>query len=299
MQIKNNDAMNTNKENIFHISFVPIFQLAECEENSRAIEIFDYIAMSGRMTEFENEGEQYLKCANINPQAKALTGFLINSVKNETKMKLYYSNKLLPRDLRACLEHFKKTATIKLEPLEMVENKSSFDSIPETFSNFNSSLLKKNEKFKRYFNFLAGQLSDHFKKTSKNNINSSRLIIIGTSYPMFTNFFAFLSCLGIKTTWFEFFELSRLSIMKSQFKLSDHSDISLRLNRISKVIKEQNENSKNKIKIVHLFPKFSHYEIEDYYFSKNIEFPFLSLEYTGGGTLSERDRIRLESFVKI
>ena len=141
---------------------------------------------------------------------------------------------------------------------------------------------------------------DKFKTVEELNPDMKYLFIIGSAPPLFKDLFDYLESWNLKIAYFEYPDI----LIKSADASSFNPDLVLNVtNRLGNMLKVsgflRKTNPKFKIGFIHTFPKFSHYEIEDHFFYKNINEKYLSLEYAGGEKLSERDKIRLESFIKI
>lgn len=292
MQIKNNS---------FHISFVPAFQLLGLRE--KCADLFDHFCSSGSLAEYETDGEQFLKCANVNPQVKAVAGFLSRAGRAGERLRIIYSPRFLSRDLRACVEIFSRSANIEFLPLDFDDRAAGGGCF--SGPSFCDKIIKEDERdfFDAHFKCLAGSIEKSGCVRQATNAEfASNVALIGSSYPLFNNIITCLDNSRVKLSYFEFFDLASLSMNESRFEQSCFFGLSARADRISRILARGRAGKGKKggpVKVIHVFPKFSHYEIEDYFFSKNIKCPFLSLEYAGGGTLGERERIRLDAFLKM
>ena len=121
-----------------------------------------------------------------------------------------------------------------------------------------------------------------------------------SSLALFKDLIEYLTSWNVRIIYFEYLDILKKSNDKIIFTPDIFLNITWRLNNILELAKKLcNKGRSLKFGIIHTFPKFSHYEMEDHFFKKNIAEKYLSLEYAGGGKLSERDKIRLESFLKI
>jgi hypothetical protein len=247
----------------------------------------------------ENKGEQFLQCANINPMVKILAGFLSseNAMPKPVKSSFnyLYSPKFASRDMLACLENF--TGESGYPFIAKIDYVSNFDEGGGLSASRDGNGLDP----ERICDFLASD----FKKNSvaaplKFNSGEKCVILIGSTPPLFKDLIEYISSWNVRIVYFEYLDILKKSNDNKHFTPDIVLNITRRLDNIFEVVKNLgNEGGKIKLGIVHTFPKFSHYEIEDHFFKKNIGEKYLSLEYAGGGKLSERDKIRLESFLKI
>ncbi len=331
--------MQVKKINNLIISFMPSFQIDElifsisankssAGKSSIAIDdfrnLYDFSIENDLCYELENLGEQFLHCANINPMVKILAGFLSllkknnnicvseikkiyknegnkeNKYKHILKIKnenincynLFYSNKFTPRDTLACIENF---------------NGLSFENTCFSFNNLDynneqkhsPSFYTSNQIYGH--NFLLNEIKKKFNMFLSNyNTRKKNIIIIGSTPPLFNDFFDYLNSWNVNVLYFEYYDILIKSIDRNIF----HSDMVLNItkrleNILGRISYYKKLNPFLKIGLIHIFPKFSHYELEDHFFNKNIYEKYLSLEYAGGGKLNERDKIRIESFIKI
>lgn len=284
----------------FIISFVPAFLVNEhIPENLFCRDLFDYLIEHDSCYQMENKGEQFLQCANINPMVKILAGFLsadkAMSKSGKSSFNYLYSPKFASRDILACLENF--TGEAGSPVIEKIDYLSNFDDGggPSVSRNGNGSDPEK----------ICDFLASVFKKKSgaisrKLNSGEKCVILIGSTPPLFKDLIEYISLWNVRVVYFEYLDILKKSNDKKIFSPDIFLNITWRLNNILELVnKLGNEGGKIKLGIIHTFPKFSHYEIEDHFFKKNIGEKYLSLEYAGGGKLSERDKIRLESFIKI
>ncbi len=149
-------------------------------------------------------------------------------------------------------------------------------------------------------NYKKNSGMDKFKTVEELNPDMKYLFIIGSAPPLFRDLFDYLGSWNLKIAYFEYPDILIKSADASSFTPELVLNVTSRLDNMLKITGFlRKANPKFKIGFIHTFPKFSHYEIEDHFFYKNITERYLSLEYAGGEKLSERDKIRLESFIKI
>ncbi len=305
--------MQVKKINNLIISFVPAYLLAEVSDEMESCrDFFDFIMQTKAYYELENSGEQFLQCANINPMVKILAGYLSTlskeSVSYKNSIKLMYSPKFTPRDMLACLENFIgfnnglhfKQINYKTEGGEKKIAANAVERArPEYMDAFErDSLTGHNYLINNYKKVLCRP--DEVQPNSAGMCNHKYIILIGSTAPLFSDLFEYLNALNVKVIYFEYIDALIKSENKNLFSPELILNITVRLDNIKKIIDSYKKNCPQiNIGVMHIFPKFSHYEIEDHFFSKNIGEKYLPLEYAGGEKLSERDKIRLEAFIKI
>lgn len=307
------------KINNIKIGFLPSFQLVEnhCLINNSS----DELIFNPEYLNYEISGEKFIGCANINPQAKIMTGYLKYCEEKNISTEVIYSSRFISRDLMAALEIFSKSNYITMKKINYEEsnatnsNNLKIKSIDE-FLNINKEMLNNN-----ILQELSPILFDKIRPLiiSDRQINQDLefkgetlffLVIIGTAPPCFADIYDFLKNKNCIIFYFEYLNLMFSSIFENKFSEKEFFDMNHRHENISSIIKLLDDfiksetfaktygsNKKGKIKILHFFPKFSHYEIEDSYFNKKITCQYLSVEYAGGAFLSLRDKIRIEAFL--
>jgi hypothetical protein len=317
--------MQVKKKNNLIISFIPAFQLSNLSGTDFLFrDLLDYLMENESYYELENAGEQFLQCANINPMVKILAGFLSSSRKSgarildEQQYALYYSSRFASRDIMACLENFtagKGSLSKSIRSINYEDGKRRGSKIKTINTSSNSSnalnpfnpienIIKKIDSISGYdfmvYNYKKNSGMNDRQTVEELNPDSKYLFIIGSAPPFFKDLFDYLGSWNLKIAYFEYPDILIKSADASLFIPDLVLNITSRLNNILKVSGFlRKANPKLKIGFIHTFPKFSHYEIEDHFFYKNINERYLSLEYAGGEKLSERDKIRLESFIKI
>lgn len=304
------------------ISFIPAFQASNLSGTDFLFrDLFDYLIENKRYYELENAGEQFLQCANINPMVKILAGFLSSCGKssaandNDREFEFFYSSRFASRDIIACLENFisaknslsGRIKCINYDYRRQQGSKSKLKLNSLTPSNRFSPLenLVKNIDSINGYDFMVSNYKknsgmDEFKTIEQLNPDMKYLFIIGSAPPLFKDLFDYLGSWNMKIAYFEYPDILIKSANASSFTSDMVLNVTRRLDNMLKISGFLRKiNPKFKIGFIHTFPKFSHYEIEDHFFYKNIDERYLSLEYAGGEKLSERDKIRLESFIKI
>ncbi|HBC75184.1 MAG: hypothetical protein A2008_13510 [Candidatus Wallbacteria bacterium GWC2_49_35] len=284
----------------FTISFIPAFLVNELNQKDFVCrDLFDYLIERDSCYQMENKGEQFLQCANINPMVKILAGFLSceNAMPKAVKSSFnyLYSPKFASRDILACLENFMDEAVSpSFRKIDYV--------LPSRAGNARHSHLKEDEidPIKGYDCLVSAYKKNSGAASAGFNSIEKCVILIGSTPPLFKDLIDYLSSWNVRIIYFEYLDILKKSNDKIIFTPDIFLNITWRLNNILELAKKLcNEGRSLKFGIIHTFPKFSHYEMEDHFFKKNIAEKYLSLEYAGGGKLSERDKIRLESFLKI
>jgi len=313
------------KKNIKKIKtgFIPVFQLLE--KHQLLSNSSDELIFISNYLNYEISGEKFIACANVNPQVKIMTGYLSECEKKYIPTEVYYSSRFISRDVLAALEIFSKSDFISLKKIEYIEKDGgeNNDIAQNEIKNYSDILSANgqilNNKTMQYlapilFNKIDGLLLSDRQFNNFNFASPEKniyvLIILGTALPGFADIYDFLKDKNCFIFYFEYLELMFSSIEKENFTEKKYFDIEYRQKKITQKIdllenfiksnyfeKTYGSNKNVKIKILHFFPKFSHYEIEDSYFNKKITGPYLSLEYAGGAYLSLRDKIRIEAFL--
>jgi len=269
--------------------------------------IYDYAVGEGMAASFEISGEKFLRCASVNAQVKLVAGLFSRFVKEKRSIGVKYCDKFVSRDIRACFENF-SAGSLSL---------TSYSYNEPRFSAAESAKAKPDEKYDPgvvydLADFLrspvAGQVYPALLKNLADNLIIKRknggagyekeILVIGTAYPMYSDLWKYLSDNRVSVKYVEFCDINMRALKKKGFLPSDFFNIGARAARINRIADGVLEAGRG-VKILHIFPKFSHYEIEDAYFSKNIKADYLSLDYAGGGALNERDKIRLETFISM
>ena len=282
------------------ISFVPAFLVNELNRKESAYrDLFDYLIESDSCYKMENKGEQFLQCANINPMVKILAGFLSAEMPSENKcdsgFNLLYSPKFASRDILACLENFMGEAG------SPAFRKVDY-ALPSRSGNASPPLLKIDQPCPvRGYDYIVSAYEKNSRAASADFRSGEKcVILIGSTPPLFKDLIEYLTSWNVRIIYFEYLDILKKSNDKNIFTPDIFLNITWRLNNILDLAKKLSNEVRNlKFGIIHNFPKFSHYEMEDHFFYKNIGEKYLPLEYAGGGKLSERDKIRLESFIKI
>lgn len=292
------------------ISFVPAFLLNEFSEKSETRrDLFDFIMQNYSHYDLENSGEQFLQCANINPMVKILAGFLSKltgkNISIENSIKLSYSPKFTPRDMLACIENFiGHDNGLNFNPIEY---KSSGARKTSDCQN-GKAAFQFADSFQLDSMTSHSYLTDKFKKVLCRTADIQQkpagkykyVILIGSTAPLFKDLFEYLNTMNVKILYFEYIDALIRSESENLFSPELILNITARLTNIKNIIGSYKNNFPQiNAGVIHTFPKFSHYEIEDHFFCKNIGEKYLPLEYAGGEKLSERDKIRLEAFIKI
>ncbi|HNY10922.1 MAG TPA: hypothetical protein PKK26_04960 [Candidatus Wallbacteria bacterium] len=269
--------------------------------------IYDYVAGIGATAAMEVAGEKFLHCANINAQVKLLAGLFSKLSKEKASTNVKYCDKFVSRDIMACFENF-RSSSLKM---------TSYSYDVARFGNGESRREKNGEKntvkviynvsdFLRspisgeVFPSLSKNLADNLAAESKKNLTGleNEILIIGTAYPLYYDIWKYFSDNQVYINYVEFCDICMRSLKKKNFLPSDFFNMGIRAARVNHIVSESSKKGR-RVKILHIFPKFSHYEIEDSFFSKNINADYLSFDYAGGGALSARDKIRLETFIKM
>lgn len=298
---------NKNKNNFFSISFTPFFLLRRNGAGKLPLNIYDYATGEGATAALEVSGEKFLRCANINAQVKLIAGLFSKFLKEKTRVSVKYCDKFISRDIMACFENF-HAGSLKI---------TSYSYNVSRFGNGEGGKTEKSEKdpagdiydVRDFLNFpvlgeiypsLLKKLKDNLIIKGKNNRAGyeKEIFVIGTAYPMYCDIWKYFNDNQVYIKYVEFCDICARSLKKGGFSPSDFFNMGVRAARINRIADESSKKGSG-VKVLHLFPKFSHYEIEDSFFSKNIRADYLSLDYTGGGALSERDRIRLETFIRM
>lgn len=292
------------------ISFIPAFQLSNLSgTNFLFRDLFDYLIENKSYYELENKGEQFLQCANINPMVKILAGFLSSYGKgavgsgNEVKTDFYYSSRFASRDIIACIENFMTGKGSLSERIRCVNYDSDRLDLTNPFNPV-ENIISKIDSVSGY-DFIVSSYKKNsgmndFQTIETLNPDFKYIFIIGSAPPLFKDFFDYLGFWNLKVVYFEYLDIIIKSSERSLFTSDLVLNVTGRLDNVLKISRFLTKaDPKLKIGFIHTFPKFSHYEIEDHFFYKNINERYLSLEYAGGEKLSERDKIRLESFIKI
>jgi len=300
MQSKNN-------KKIFSISFTPFFLLRKNGAGELPRNIYDYAAEEGAVASLEVLGEKFLRCANVNAQVKLIAGLFSKFIKEKTSISVKYCDKFISRDVRACFENFSAGS---LSITSYSYNESRFGG----GEGGKAKLTEKNGSGVTYgpADFLrspvAGEVYPSLLKNLTDNLIIKRknsragyekeVLIIGTAYPMYCDIWKYFSDNRVCVKYVEFCDINMRALKKKGFSPSVFFNMGIRAARINRIADEAAREGRG-VKVLHLFPKFSHYEIEDSFFSKNIRADYLSLDYAGGGALSERDKIRLETFIRM
>lgn len=302
--------MQDKKLKYFIISFTPIFLLNELGYRSDRFGcLFDYLSQTGRLNEMEEAGERFLRCANINPMVKILAGFLSSEANmfsaGNAGLKYIYSSRFASRDILACLEHF------NVRPEDETFIKIDYDFDPERGSDkLSGEKSEFAESGKEAISVADGDFSFggfDFLLTKYKGLHGSEpkdgekiVIISGTAPPLFGDLFDYLAGCGVRAVYCEYIDILLRSACKYEFSPEAVLNMNFRIKKINRIAAGLREKyGRQNIGIIHTFPKFSHYDIEDHFFGRNTAGKFLSLEYAGGGALGERDRLRLEAFFKI
>jgi len=292
------------KLNNFTISFIPGFQLNNL---SSCRDLFDFTLENNLNYELENEGEKFLGCANISPYVKVVAGFfrkfLLDGNKFKTNSNFFYSSRFCSRDILACIEIIKREIhndCLKEIPYNLkTGHAGSGCYIPNHVCDILSP-KNCNDIFLNLFKNTISKVIDNYQTSDHSNSKKVNIILIGSNLPPFNDLFQTLKKLGALISHVEYFHIFNESLCEKFFFADLFFNLRLRL---ANVITQAGFTAKNnpdiKTGIIHCFPKFSHHEIEDHFFTRNINIPYLSLEYGGGSKLGERELIRLESFVKI
>jgi hypothetical protein len=282
------------------IYFVPAFLVNELNRKDFAYrDLFDHLIESGSCYHMENKGEQFLQCANINPMVKILAGFLSTEMPSgntgDTGFNFLYSPKFASRDMLACLENFMgETGSPSFRKVDYF--------LPSCAGKESPAPRKKDQSYpiRGYDCVLSAYEKNSAAASACFNSGEKCVILIGSTPPLFKDLIEYISSWNVRIIYFEYLDILKKSNDKNIFTPDIFLNITWRLNNILNMAKKLcNEGRNLKFGIIHTFPKFSHYEMEDHFFYKNIREKYLSLEYAGGGKLSERDKIRLESFIKI
>lgn len=261
--------------NYFTIPFFPN------HKNIKINCLIEFLVKNQIIGNYEDIGEKFLGCANINPIVKAIVGYL-SEIKFKDLTYIFFSSKFISKDVFTALEYFKKTKFLKLIDVDLKQK-----NIQNLILNFNNNFKLSNDNSNLSFNDKIFELT---KDSNKVNI-----IIIGTTPILYYDLIDFFISNKVNVAYIEYYDYLKLPIVKQKKIL----DLNQRLVNIIKIINKFKSENINNIGVVHLFPKFSHYEIENYFFIKNIDIKYLSCEYSGGGKLSEKDKIKLETFINI
>ena len=262
-------------------------------------DLFDHLIESDCCYAMENKGEQFLQCANINPMVKILAGFLSAELpsgnKGDSEFDFLYSPKFASRDILACLENFmNETAAPSFRKVDYVLTNRTGNSLPAVREEQRYSAIRGYDCLVSAYEKNSAAASGDF------NSGEKCVVLIGSTPPLFKDLIDYITSWKVRIIYFEYLDILKKSNYENIFTPDIFLNITWRLNNILSLTKKLcNEGRKLKLGIIHTFPKFSHYEIEDHFFNKNIGEKYLPLEYAGGGKLSERDKIRLESFIKI
>ncbi len=297
MQSKNN-------KKFFSISFTPFFLLRKNGAGELPHNVYDYAAEEGAVASLEVLGEKFLRCANVNAQVKLIAGLFSKFIKEKTSIGVKYCDKFISRDIRACFENF-SAGSLTLTSYSYNESR---------FGGAKAELIERDGSGVIYYpaDFLrspvAGEIYPSLLKNLTDNLIIKRknsgagyekeVLVIGTAYPMYCDIWKYFSDNRVCVKYVEFCDINMRALKKKGFSPSDFFNMGVRAARINRIADGSSLEGR-RVKVLHLFPKFSHYEIEDSFFSKNIRADYLSLDYAGGGALSERDKIRLETFIKM